>query len=105
MPRTVDPADARPGDVVYLKPQKIYAIEGGRFYIEADWVRPDEIERIERTPRPLQVGDTFMLPDYGLEARAEAIVGNRVAWTREAHSVTIPACGWCSLEGLEPLND
>jgi len=64
-PRHIPLAEARPGDMVFMKPLKFIAMEG-EFNFRAvgdgdDYVYGvDEIDHIERAPKILKVGDRVM---------------------------------------------
>jgi hypothetical protein len=83
----INPENAQEGDLVWLKgPLKVIGQRrfdyeslcletptGGKVFVDYD-----DVECVER---PMKVGDRFILPDFGVEARVEAIVGHKAAWT------------------------
>ena len=95
-PKNVPLAEARPGDIVYLKPQHVFWVcpnathvtadsKYGRVPLEADW-----IDHIERPPRVLKVGDRARYRNGGSKVIIRAIHalfnGRSRAWVEFANA-------------------
>ena len=57
-PKNIPLDQARPGDIVHLKPMMVDNVSPQGFVsVGHQWFPPSVIDRIERAPRPLEVGD------------------------------------------------
>ena len=79
-------SEARPGDKVFLKPATVQATRADILTIKlaSEWcydVSADEIDRIERAPRPLEVGDTVK-DFFGAIVEVKGIDGD-IAWVKD----------------------
>jgi len=63
-PKNIPLSEAKAGDIVHLKPMKFMQKYGeNRAYVLGGWIfAPEHIDRIERAPRPLEVGDRVLTP-------------------------------------------
>ena len=103
-PKNIPLSEARPGDKVFLKPATVQATRADILTIKlaSEWcydVSADEIDRIERAPRPLEVGDEVRILD---DARKTVIVGISDGWAWLKRS---DGQHWTrALEGLERVD-
>lgn len=101
-PKNIPLSEARPGDIVYLKPAHIAEVEKGgiRTYAGRCYERGD-IDHIERAPRVLKVG---LAQFRGTDTQVEvvAIVDGWAAWVRKGYKASN---GWKPVDELEPVDD
>lgn len=79
-PKNVPLSEARPGDMVFLKPAVLRKVRDGYAVVYAyRHYHPSEIDHIERAPRPLEVGLARFIGGR-VDVQIVGIAKGRAAW-------------------------
>lgn len=105
-PKNVPLAEARPGDMVFLKPLAFDGHSAHGVYVakpdgQSMGVGFDWIDHIERAPRVLKVGEPAIHKPSGGRVTVRFIEEGWVAWS--ANALGRKSRGWSLLTDLEPV--